>query len=122
VARRRIVLDPGIGFGKTVAQNFSLLARQAELLAEGFPLLVGWSRKSSLGAVTATQGVAPGAASRLAASVAAAVLAVDRGATIVRVHDVLETVQALAVWAAMREQAAPDSHVLIAKKDQETLG
>ena len=122
VARRRIVLDPGIGFGKTVAQNFSLLGRQAELLAEGFPLLVGWSRKSSLGAVTATQGVAPGAASRLAASVAAAVLAVDRGATIVRVHDVLETVQALAVWAAMREQAALDSHVLIAKKDQETLG
>ena len=72
--------------------------------------------------MTATQGVAPGAASRLAASVAAAVLAVDRGATIVRVHDVLETVQALAVWAAMREQATPDSHVLIAKKDQETLG
>jgi dihydropteroate synthase len=122
VAHGRIVLDPGIGFGKTVEQNFSLLARQAELLAEGFPLLVGWSRKSSLGAVTATQGVAPGAASRLAASVAAAVLAVDRGATIVRVHDVLETVQALAVWAAMREQAALDSHVLIAKKDQGTLG
>ena len=93
VARGRIVLDPGIGFGKTVEQNFSLLARQAELLAEGFPLLVGWSRKSSLGAVTATQGVAPG-----------------------------ETVQALAVWGAMREQATPDSHVLIAKKDQETLG
>ena len=52
VAHERIVLDPGIGFGKTVAQNFSLMARQAELLAEGFPLLVGWSRKSSLAAVT----------------------------------------------------------------------
>ena len=52
VAHARIVLDPGIGFGKTVAQNFSLLARQRELLAAGYPLLAGWSRKSSLGAVT----------------------------------------------------------------------
>jgi len=122
VVRERIVLDPGIGFGKTVAQNFSLLARQAELLAEGYPLLVGWSRKSSLGAVTASQGVAPEAASRLPASVAAAVLAVDRGAAVVRVHDVRETVQALAIWGAMREQEATEIHLSIAKKDQETLG
>lgn len=122
VVRERIVLDPGIGFGKTVAQNFSLLARQAELLAEGYPLLVGWSRKSSLGAVTASQGVAPEAASRLAASVSAAVLAVDRGAAVVRVHDVRETVQALAIWGAMREQEATEIHLSIAKKDQETLG
>src|SRR4029077_18884166 len=88
----RIVLDPGIGFGKTVAQNFALLARQRELLAAGFPLLAGWSRKSSLGTVT---GIAT-ASQRLLPSVAAALLAVERGARIVRVHDVQETVQALA--------------------------
>lgn len=96
VARQRIVLDPGIGFGKTVAQNFSLLARQAALLALGYPLLAGWSRKSSLGAITGT--AAP--SDRLTASVAAALMAVERGAKVVRVHDVRETVQALAVWTA----------------------
>jgi len=101
VARARIVLDPGIGFGKTVAQNFALLARQSELLALGYPLLLGWSRKSSLGAVT---GCAQ-AAERVPASVAAALLAVERGARIVRVHDVAPTVQAIKVWQAMREQA-----------------
>lgn len=100
VAPERITLDPGIGFGKTVAQNFALLARQQELLAAGWPLLVGWSRKSSLGAVTGIES----AAGRVAPSVAAAVLAVERGAAIVRVHDVRETVAALAVWRAMREQ------------------
>ena len=99
VEKARIVLDPGIGFGKTVAQNFSLLARQSELLTLGYPLLAGWSRKSSLGA--ALQGAAaapPPPAERVGASVAAALLAVERGARIVRVHDVRETVQALAVW------------------------
>jgi dihydropteroate synthase len=101
VARARIVLDPGIGFGKTVAQNFALLARQRELLALGYPLLLGWSRKSSLGAVT---GCAP-AAERLHASVAAALLAAERGASLLRVHDVAPTVQALKVWQAMRQQA-----------------
>jgi dihydropteroate synthase len=100
VASARIVLDPGIGFGKTVAQNFSLLARQRELLAAGWPLLAGWSRKSSLGSVT---GIAA-AGERMVPSVAAAVLAVDRGAAIVRVHDVRETVAALAVWRAMAQQ------------------
>jgi dihydropteroate synthase len=105
VAAERIVVDPGIGFGKTVAQNFSLLARQRELLAAGYPLLAGWSRKSSLaGAVSrsladlATLDVH----ARMVPSVAAAVLAVERGARIVRVHDVRETVQALAVLAAMQ--------------------
>ena len=98
VARERIVLDPGIGFGKTVAQNFSLLARQAELLDEGYPLLAGWSRKSSLGAVTGVQSPAE----RVHASVAAAVLAVDRGARVLRVHDVRATVEALKVWQAAR--------------------
>ena len=103
IARGRIVLDPGIGFGKTVAQNFSLLARQRELLALGHPLLVGWSRKSSLAAVSGTSlaSVAQlNLVDRMVPSVAAAVLAVDRGARVVRVHDVRETVQALKVWSA----------------------
>ena len=97
----RIVLDPGIGFGKTVEQNFALLARQQELAALGLPLLAGWSRKSSLGAVT---GLAVD--ERLAPSVAAALLAVQQGARIVRVHDVRASVAALAVWQAMQAQAA----------------
>lgn len=104
VQKERIVLDPGIGFGKTVAQNFALLARQAELLAAGCPLLAGWSRKSSLGA--ALQGDAPSPPpppARVTASVAAALLAVERGARIVRVHDVRETADALAVWQAMHQ-------------------
>ena len=100
VAAERIVLDYGIGFGKTVEQNFALLARQAEVLALGYPLLAGWSRKSSLGRVTG-QDVAR---ERVAASVAAAVLAVERGARIVRVHDVRETADALKVWQAMSAQ------------------
>ena len=98
IASGRIVLDYGIGFGKTVAQNFSLLARQSELLSLGYPLLAGWSRKSSLGAVLARDGQAPEPAERVSASVAAALLAVERGARIVRVHDVRETVEALCVW------------------------
>jgi dihydropteroate synthase len=95
--KKRVVLDPGIGFGKTVAQNFALLARQHELTSLGYPLLAGWSRKSSLGAVTGL-----GAADRMVPSVAAALLAVQRGASVVRVHDVRETVQALQVWQAVR--------------------
>jgi dihydropteroate synthase len=101
VDRNRIVLDPGIGFGKTVAQNFALLARQRELLAAGYPLLVGWSRKSSIGAVVPGH---PSPAQRVAGSVAAALLAVERGARIVRVHDVRETVQALAVWQQVQAE------------------
>jgi dihydropteroate synthase len=95
VQRSRIVLDPGIGFGKTVAQNFSLLARQRELLSAGYPLLAGWSRKSSLAAVTELD-----MADRMLPSVAAALLAVERGARVVRVHDVRETAQAIKVWSA----------------------
>lgn len=101
VVHERIVLDPGIGFGKTAAQNFSLLARQSELRALGYPLLAGWSRKSSLGAAT---GQAEPIA-RVSASVAAALLAADRGAMLLRVHDVKETVEALQVWVAMQAQA-----------------
>ena len=104
VDRDRIVLDPGIGFGKTVAQNFSLLARQNELVAAGWPVLAGWSRKSSLGAVTGIDT----AADRMVPSVAAALLAAERGAAILRVHDVRDTVAALAVWRAMtHEEQSP---------------
>ncbi len=110
----RIVLDPGIGFGKTVAQNFALLARQRELLAAGYPLLVGWSRKSSIGAALAHGGDAPPPpAERVTASVAAALLAVERGARIVRVHDVRDTVQALSVWKqvqAAQSAAMPENY------------
>ena len=101
VEKNRIVIDPGIGFGKSAVQNFALLARQAELLGSDYPLLVGWSRKSSLGALVGTaSGSEP--EQRLVVSVTAAVLAVERGASIVRVHDVLETVQALKVLGAIR--------------------
>jgi dihydropteroate synthase len=96
--KSRLLMDPGIGFGKTVVQNFALLARQHELLTMGFGLLAGWSRKSSLGAVTGLDQ----AHERTIPSVAAALLAVERGASVVRVHDVRETVQALKVWHAAR--------------------
>jgi dihydropteroate synthase len=104
VAPSRIVLDPGIGFGKTAAQNFALLARQRELLEGGYPLLAGWSRKSSLGAATGIEA----AGARMVPSVAAALLAVERGAAIVRVHDVRDTVAALAVWRTMRASEQQD--------------
>ncbi len=91
----RIALDPGIGFGKSVEQNLALLARQRELVSLGSPLLVGWSRKSTLGAITGRS-----VDQRLPASVAAALMAVERGARIVRVHDVAATVDALKVWCA----------------------
>jgi dihydropteroate synthase len=95
VVGERIALDPGVGFGKTVSQNFELLAHQDQLLALGYPLLVGWSRKSSVGAVSGCE-----VGERLVPSVAAALLAVERGAGLVRVHDVAPTVQALKVWQA----------------------
>lgn len=104
VEKTRILVDPGIGFGKTVAQNFSLLARQSELLAAGYPLLIGWSRKSSLAGMTAgaESGQTLSAQQRLAPSLAAALLAVQRGAAVVRVHDVKETVQVLRVLEAAK--------------------
>ena len=95
VAAQRIVLDPGIGFGKSVEHNLALLRRQTELLALGYPLLLGWSRKSTLGAVTGRD-----VGQRGAASLAAALAAVQSGARIVRVHDVAATVDALKVWQA----------------------
>lgn len=104
VATNRIVIDPGIGFGKTVDQNFSLLRRQPELAASGYALLAGWSRKSSLATVANSgaekSGQNDSVIERLAPSLAAALLAVERGARVVRVHDVRETARALKVWTA----------------------
>jgi dihydropteroate synthase len=97
ITRDRIVLDPGFGFGKTLDHNLTLLARLREIAALGFPVLVGWSRKSSLGRITGRA-----AEERLAASLAAALIAVQRGARIVRVHDVAATRDALAVLAAIQ--------------------
>jgi dihydropteroate synthase len=95
IAVERIVLDPGVGFAKQAEHNLALLARQAELLELGRPLLVGWSRKGTLGRITGRP-----VGDRQAASIAAALLAAQRGACIVRVHDVAATVDALAVWRA----------------------
>jgi dihydropteroate synthase len=91
----RIAVDPGIGFGKTVEQNFALLSNQREFLKLGTPVLSGWSRKSALGAVTGLT-----MSERMAPSIVAAVLAVQNGASIVRVHDVRETSAALKVLQA----------------------
>jgi dihydropteroate synthase len=102
----RLVLDPGIGFGKTVTQNFELLAHQAQLMLEGRPVMAAWSRKSSLGAVLNQDGVIPQPSERLSASVAAALLAVERGARLIRVHDVKPTVDALKVWQAVQTATA----------------
>ena len=96
IARERIVVDPGFGFGKTVAHNFELLRELDRIAALGLPVMAGWSRKSTLGAITGR-----GAGDRLAASLAAALLAVERGARIVRVHDVAATRDALQVLAAL---------------------
>jgi dihydropteroate synthase len=104
----RICIDPGIGFGKTVQQNFSLLAHQVQLLALGYPVLAGWSRKSSLAAVTQAHAEVPAPsepAHRVVPSVAAALIAAHNGARVLRVHDVKETVQALQVWQAVQAQA-----------------
>jgi dihydropteroate synthase len=98
IEESRIALDPGIGFGKTVAQNFELVRRLDVLVALGRPVLVGFSRKSSLGRVVGDDKATTGS---LAASVAAAVAAYERGATILRAHDVREHVDALKVAAAV---------------------
>jgi len=95
IHRTRLVIDPGIGFGKTVTQNFEILRKQQQLFKFEIPLLVGWSNKSSLGAVSGLP-----VDQRLAPSLAAAVLAVERGAKILRVHAVAETVAALSVCKA----------------------
>jgi dihydropteroate synthase len=98
IARERIFLDPGFGFGKTVAHNLQLLRQLGVIAALGYPIVAGLSRKSTLGVLTGRS-----ADDRQAASVAAALAAVERGASIVRVHDVRETVDALRVWCAIKE-------------------
>ena len=95
IGLERITLDPGIGFGKTPAHNLALLRRQRELLTLGRPLLLGWSRKSTLGELTGRP-----VEQRLAGSLAAALAAVQQGGAVVRVHDVAQTVDALRVWGA----------------------
>ena len=103
VAKNRICVDPGFGFGKTVEHNYALLAHLPEtapIVGTPLPILAGMSRKSMLGAV-----VQRPPQQRMVASVAAAVCAAERGAAIIRVHDVEQTVQGLQVWAAMRDAA-----------------
>jgi dihydropteroate synthase len=96
VGRDRIVIDPGCGFGKSLAHHLALLRELGSFAELGLPLLAGLSRKSMLGAITGRE-----VDERLAASVAAALLAVQRGAAIVRVHDVRETVDALKILNAV---------------------
>ena len=97
IVRERLVLDPGFGFGKTVAHNFALLAKLRSLAVDELPLLAGLSRKSMLGAVTGRP-----VDERLPASLAAAIIALKGGARILRVHDVAATRDALSVWQATR--------------------
>ncbi len=96
IALDRIVIDPGFGFGKTFEHNLTLLRRLDDLIAQGLPLMVGLSRKSMLGLITAQA-----APERVHAGIAAALLALQRGAAIVRVHDVAAMRDALAVWNAV---------------------
>jgi len=96
IALERIVIDPGFGFGKTLEHNLELLRQLREFAVLGVPLLAGWSRKSSLGKITGKP-----TGERLAASVAAALIAAQKGARILRVHDVAATRDALAVLAAV---------------------
>ena len=96
IQRKRIVIDPGFGFGKTLEHNLALLRELTKLTKLGVPVLAGLSRKSMLGALTGQD-----VAQRLPASIAAALTAVQRGAAIVRVHDVRATVDALKVWNAV---------------------
>ena len=96
VSRDRIVIDPGFGFGKSLAHNLALFRNLGAAAKAGYPVLVGVSRKSMLGAITGRP-----VEQRQAASVAAALLAAQRGAAILRVHDVAETRDALAIWSAI---------------------
>ena len=98
IARERLVADPGFGFGKTVEHNLSLLKRLPEFAGLGVPVLAGWSRKSSLGRITGRE-----TGDRLAASLAAALLALLGGAKILRVHDVKETRDAVLMFEAWRK-------------------
>ena len=96
IARERLLLDPGFGFGKTLEHNLSMLRHLGRFAIDGLPLLAGMSRKSMLAAITGRP-----VGERVAASIAAALLAAERGAAIVRVHDVRETRDALQIWQAL---------------------
>jgi dihydropteroate synthase len=98
ISRERILIDPGFGFGKTVEHNLDLLRHLDKLHEMGVPVLAGLSRKSMLGAITGRE-----VDERFVASLAAALLAVQRGAAIVRVHEVRETVDVLKIWNAVNE-------------------
>ncbi|MEP7061416.1 MAG: dihydropteroate synthase [Betaproteobacteria bacterium] len=98
IARERIVVDPGFGFGKALAHNLALIRDLPRIAALGYPVLAGLSRKSMLGTLTGRD-----VGERMVASVAAALAAIARGASIVRVHDVRETVDALRVWQAVNQ-------------------
>jgi dihydropteroate synthase len=99
IARERLILDPGFGFGKTLEQNFYLLANLSKFNQLGLPLLVGLSRKSMIGNLLNRE-----VEQRLAGSLATAIIAAQQGAHIIRVHDVQETVDALKVLKAVTEQ------------------
>ncbi|MGE5169948.1 MAG: dihydropteroate synthase [Rudaea sp.] len=105
IAAERIVVDPGFGFGKTLAHNLELLRNLDDIAQLGYPVLAGLSRKSMIGAITGRD-----AGERLAGSVAAALAAAAHGARILRVHDVQETVDALAVWSALDRWPGNLSH------------
>jgi len=98
IAAERIVLDPGIGFGKTPQQSITCIARLAAFRKFGLPLLIGASRKRFIHTITPSEPM-----ERLGGSIAAHLLAIENGAAIVRVHDVAPTIQALAVAAAIRQ-------------------
>lgn len=98
IAQNRIAIDPGFGFGKSLEHNLAMLAQFTEFSKLGYPVLAGISRKSMLGKLTGRE-----TNERVAPSVAAAILAADRGARILRVHDVPETVDALKIWAAVQQ-------------------
>ncbi len=99
IARERIAIDPGFGFGKTLAHNLELLRALPEIAALGYPVVAGLSRKASIGRLTGRD-----VDDRLAGSLAAALAAIERGASIVRVHDVRETADAIKVWRAITDE------------------
>jgi len=98
VQRDRMAIDPGFGFGKTLVHNMTMLGNFHEFCQHDFPVLAGISRKSSLGQITGKD-----MAHRVTASVSAALMAIERGAKIVRVHDVAETMDAVKIWSAAQE-------------------
>jgi dihydropteroate synthase len=112
VDAERIVLDPGIGFGKKLHHNIALHRGIAQLLELGFPVLVGWSRKSALGTITGRP-----VHERQAASVAAALAAAQRGARVLRVHDVAATVDALKTWQALEVDPATAAGTNMTRED-----